>query len=376
MERVYLDYNASTPLDPSVRDAIIPYLSTAFGNPSSSHWAGRPAREAVDQARCRVAALLGCLPEEVVFTSGGTEANNHALKGTFFANGAAGHFVASAVEHPAVVEPLRFLQSLGAEVSVVPVDRYGMIDPSDVAAAIRKNTLLVSVMHANNEVGTVQPIAEISDLCRAAGVMFHTDAAQSVGKIATRVDELGVDMLSMAAHKFYGPKGVGALYIRKGVRLEPLMHGAGHEAGRRAGTENVSLLVGLGQAADLAADLGPMDEVLRLREVFWARLRETFGENVVLNGHPELRLPNTLNVAFIGHVGGEILAAMPEVAATTGSACHSGTVDMSPVLRAMNTPEQIAAGTIRFSLGRLSSESDVEHVVSQLTHILTSRARA
>ena len=376
MDRIYLDYNASTPLAPSVRDAIIPYLSTAYGNPSSSHWAGRPAREAVDQARRRVAGLLGCSPEEIVFTSGGTEANNHALTGVFYANGAAGHFVTSAIEHPAIIEPLRFLQSLGAEVSVVPVDRYGMIDPSDVAAAIRKDTLLVSVMHANNEVGTVQPIAEISACCRAAGVMFHTDAAQSVGKIATRVDDLGVDMLSMAAHKFYGPKGVGALYIRKGVRLEPLMHGAGHEAGRRAGTENVSLLVGLGQAAELAADLEPMDEVLRIREVFWARLQEVFGESVVLNGHPTLRLPNTLSVAFIGHVGGDILAAMPEVAATTGSACHSGTVDMSPVLKAMNTPEEIASGTIRFSLGRSSSEADVEHVVEQLTRVLMSSARA
>ncbi len=372
MDRIYLDYNASTPIDPSVRNAIFPYLESAYGNPSSAHWAGMPARHAVKVARAHVADLLGCSVHEVVFTSGGTEANNHALKGCFFANGAKGHYVTSAVEHPAIVEPLRFLRTLGAEVTVVPVDRFGVVDAQGVADAIRRDTVLVSVMHANNEVGTVQPIAELSAVCREADVPLHTDAAQSVGKIPTNVDDLGVDLMSIAAHKFYGPKGVGALYMRDGVKLEPFMHGAGHESGRRAGTENVPLIVGLGQAAILAQNLGPMSQVVQLRDLFWSLLVDEFGEGVVLNGHPERRLPNTLNVSFIGRVGGDILAAMPEVAATTGSACHSGSVQMSPVLKAMATSETVATGTIRFSLGRKTTSDDIERVVERLSQIVES----
>jgi cysteine desulfurase len=225
-------------------------------------------------------------------------------------------------------------------------------------------------MHANNEVGPIQPLDEISSVCHDAGVLFHTDAAQSIGKIPSRVDDLGVDLLSIAAHKFYGPKGVGALYIRNGVTLEPFMHGAAHEGGRRAGTENVPLIVGLGQAAVLAADLEPMERVLSLRESFWAQLRGALGDAVVLNGNPDKRLPNTLNVSFVGHIGSQILPAMPEVAATTGSACHSGTVEMSPVLKAMGTTERVAAGTIRFSLGRTSSESDIDDVLGRLRLVL------
>jgi cysteine desulfurase len=372
LDRIYLDYNASTPLDAAVRDAIVLYLETAYGNPSSTHWAGVPARRAIEDARSKIAGLLGCSPEEIVFTSGGTEANNHALKGVFFASGAKGHFVTSSVEHPAIVEPLRFLQTLGAKVTMVPVDRYGLVDPADVLAAIGPDTLLVSVMHANNEVGTIQPVKEISAICRQAGVLMHTDAAQTVGKIPTGVDELGVDLMSIAGHKFYGPKGVGALYIRSGIRLEPFMHGAGHESGRRAGTENVPYIVGLGQAALLAEDLEPMTRVERLRDLFWSKLVTAFGERVALNGHPERRLPNTLNVSFIGSVGADILAAMPEVAATTGSACHAGSVEMSPVLKAMNTPEHIAAGTIRFSLGRMTRESEIEQVVGRLREVIPS----
>lgn len=370
MERVYLDYNASTPLDERVRHAIVPALDTAFGNPSAGHWAGTPAREAIDAARIRVAALLACAPSEVVFTSGGTEANNHALKGAFHANGGRGHFVTTTVEHPAIIQPCRFLERLGAEVTYVPVDSFGMVDPDDVAAAVRSDTVLVSVMHANNEVGTIQPIPEISQVCRAADVLFHTDAAQSVGKIPTDVGELGVDLLSVAAHKLYGPKGIGVLYIRDGVHLEPFMHGAGHEAGRRAGTENVPLIAGLGEAARLAGDLRGVDRVRQLRDRFWAMLQEAFGEGIVLNGHPEHRLPNTLNVSFVGHVGFEILAAMPEVAATIGSACHSGSVRMSPVLEAMHTPVDVAAGTIRFSLGRPTTVREIEYVTKRLREVL------
>lgn len=368
MERIYLDYNASTPIAPEVREAMLPFLETAYGNPSSTHWAGSPAREAVETARRQVAGLLGCAPSEVVLTSGGTEANNYAIKGAFYASGAKGHFVTTAIEHPAIVEPLRFLERMGAEVTVVPVDSTGMVDPADIASSIQPDTVLATVMHANNEVGTIQPIREIAEICHTSGVLFHTDAAQSVGKISTRVDELGVDMLSLAGHKFYGPKGVGALYVREGVTLEPFMHGAGHEAGRRAGTENVLLDVGLGVAAVLAKDLSPATRMRELRDHFWLRLQEEFGDQVVLNGHPQHRLPNTLNVSFVGCIGADILAAMPDVAATTGSACHAGSVKMSPVLAAMQTPENVAAGTIRFSLGRGTTEDMISSVVHQLVN--------
>lgn len=371
MDRIYLDYNASTPLTAEVREAMYPFLDSAYGNPSSNHWAGRPAREAVEQARQQVADLLGCSEAEVVFTSGGTEANNHALKGVFHANGARGHIITTAVEHPAITEPCRFLERLGAEVTYVPVDSTGMVDPGAIEAAVTPDTILVSVMHANNEVGTIQPIEGISAICRHAGVLLHTDAAQSGGKIPTDVRELGVDLMSIAAHKFYGPKGVGALFIRDGVRLEPFMHGAGHEGGRRAGTENVLLDVGLGAAATLAGDLKPVERMRGLRDRFWSQLRDEFGDLVVLNGHPDQRLPNTLSVSFVGHVGVEILAAMPEVAATTGSACHQGSVTMSPVLAAMGTSEDVAAGTIRFSLGRPTMPEDLGHVVAMLKQALS-----
>ncbi|MGE5228833.1 MAG: cysteine desulfurase family protein [Deltaproteobacteria bacterium] len=369
---IYLDYNASTPIAPEVREAMLPYLVQHYGNPSSAHWAGTPAARAVARARAQVAALLGCSPREVVFTSGGTEANNTALKGVVEASGLERpHIVTTAVEHPAVVEPCRYLERHGVDVTFVGVDGAGMVDPDDIAAAIRPETVLVSVMHANNEVGTIQPIAEVARVTREAGVLLHSDGAQSVGKIPTRVDDLGVDLLSIAAHKFYGPKGVGALYVREGTSLEPLMHGAGHEDGRRAGTENVLLDIALGAAAELAADLAWTHGARELRDWTWLQMQDRWGERVALNGHPTERLPNTLNVSFLGRDGREILAAVPDVAASTGSACHSGGTEPSPVLAAMGVPREAGAGAVRLSLGRMTTREELETLVERLAGVLS-----
>jgi cysteine desulfurase len=371
MRRIYLDYNASTPIAPEVAAAMRGVLDEAFGNPSSLHWAGTPARQMVEEARGQVADLLGCTAPEIVFTSGGSEANNLALKGVFFTSGRKRpHFIATGIEHPAIVAPLRFLERLGAEVTWLPVDGTGRIDPDDLRRAIRADTVLVTVMHANNEVGTIQPIAECAAIAREHGVLFHTDAAQAVGKIPTRVDDLGVDLLTIAGHKFYAPKGVGALYVRDGVRLEPLIHGAGHEGGRRAGTESALLATALGAACRLAAgDIGSV-EMTALRDRFWRALQDHFGELVRLNGHPEHRLPNTLNVSFVGRVGADILGALDSVAASTGSACHSGRVELSPVLHAMGVPPEVGIGAIRFSLGRGTTDEEIDVVVGRLKRVI------
>ncbi|HET9552234.1 MAG TPA: cysteine desulfurase family protein [Anaeromyxobacteraceae bacterium] len=365
--RIYLDFNASTPLDPAVVAAMLPFLGEHYGNPSSQHWAGAPAKAAVERARAQVAALLGCQPDEIVFTSGGSEANNHALKGVFFAHRHRGdHVVTSAVEHPAVVQPLRFLEALGARVTVVPVDRRGRVDPEDVRRALTPRTILVSVMHANNEVGTVQPIAEIAAIARAAGALVHTDAAQSVGKIPARVDDLGVDLLSVAGHKLHAPKGVGALYVRRGTAIEPLVHGAGHERGRRAGTESVLLEVGLGAACEAASAWVGMPSVRALRDRFEAALRERLGDGVTVNGAGAERLPNTASVNFVGQVGAEVLARLPGVAASTGSACHAGSVELSPVLAAMGVAPREGMGAVRFSLGRTTTWEELQVVLDRL----------
>ena len=372
MKQIYLDYNASTPVAPEVAAIMRGMLEDGFGNPSSPHWAGAPARQAVESARRQVAGLLGCAPEEIVFTSGGSEANNLALKGVFFASGRERpHIVATRIEHPAIVAPCQFLERLGATVTWLPVDGTGRVDPDDLRRAITPNTIVVSIMHANNEVGTIQPIADCAAIAHEHGILFHSDAAQSVGKIPTRVENLGVDLLTIAGHKLYAPKGIGALYIRQGIALEPLIHGAGHESGRRAGTESALLAAALGEASILAADLEPMREVEALRDRFWARLQEHFGAGVVLNGHPEQRLPNTLNVCFVGRVGADILAALPEVAASTGSACHSGRIELSPVLLAMDVEPEVGMGAIRFSLGRGTTGEDLDAVVAGLTALLT-----
>jgi cysteine desulfurase len=373
MARIYLDYNASTPIAAGVAAAMRPLLDDAFGNPSSGHWAAAPAKAALDKARSQVAALLGCAPDEVVFTSGGSEANNLALKGTFFALRQRGeHIVTTTVEHPAVLAPCRFLEGLGATITYLPVDGTGRVDPDDVRRAITPRTILISVMHANNEVGTIEPIEEIGAIAREHGIAFHTDAAQSVGKIPTKVDALRVDLLTIAGHKLYAPKGVGALYVGRGTKLEPLIHGAGHEGGRRAGTESALLAVGLGAACDLAQDLAPMERVRALRDGFWQKLRQHFGDRVVLNGHPTQRLPNTLNVSFVGRVGADILARLDGVAASTGSACHSGRIELSPVLEAMGVDPEVGMGAVRFSLGRATTREEIEVVLDRLTDILAA----
>jgi cysteine desulfurase len=370
---IYLDYNASTPVDPAVAEAMRPFLGDAFGNPSSGHWASAPAKAALDRARSQVAALLGAAPDEIVFTSGGSEANNLAIEGTFFELNRPGtHIITSAIEHPAVLAPCRFLERFGASVTYIPVDGSGLIDPEDVRRAISPQTLLISIMHANNEVGTIQPIAEIGAIARQHGIRFHTDAAQSIGKIPTKVDELGVDMLTIAGHKLYAPKGVGALYVRRGLELEPLIHGAGHESGRRAGTESALLAAGLGTACALAADLASMRHVEALRDRLWKALQERFNEDVALNGHPTHRLPNTLNVSFVGRIGADILGQLRNVAASTGSACHSGQIELSPVLAAMRVPERIGMGAIRFSLGRHTTADEIDAVVARLATIALS----
>ncbi|MCC0006688.1 MAG: cysteine desulfurase [Hyphomicrobiaceae bacterium] len=368
MQRIYLDYNASTPIAPEVVAAMRPYLDEGFGNPSSGHWAGLPAREAVERARGQVAGLLGCAHDEVVFTSGGSEANNHALKGVAFAlRGKGNHIVTSAIEHPAILKPCEHLSKLGLDITHVPVDRFGCVDPVDIRRAITPRTILVSIMHANNEVGTIQPIEQISRITRERGILLHTDAAQSVGKISTNVEDLSVDLMSIAGHKFYAPKGIGALYIRRGTAIEPLVHGAGHEAGRRAGTESALLCTALGAAAELAADLKPMSRVRELRDSFWQQLDAALGNRIVLNGHPTYRLPNTLNVSFVGQVGADILASLAGVAASTGSACHSGRIELSPVLRAMGITPEVGMGAIRFSLGRATTHSEIDSIVAKIS---------
>ena len=374
--RIYLDHNASTPLAPCVAAKMREVMEDAFGNPSSLHWAGAPARVHVERARAQVAELLGCETAEIVFTSGGSESNNFALKGVFFARTReieSPHVITTRVEHPAIVVPCEFLARLGARITMLPVDGTGCIDPDDLRRAITPNTILASVMHANNEVGTILPIEACAAIAREHGVTFHTDAAQSVGKIPTRVDALGVDLLSIAGHKIYAPKGIGALYIRAGTKIEPLVHGAGHEHGRRAGTESAMLASALGEACRLAVDRPEMVRIERLRDRFWSALQQRFGDRVALNGHPVSRLPNTLNVSFIGREGAEVLARLEGVAASTGSACHSGRVELSPVLAAMQVPEHIGMGAVRFSLGRTTTGEEIDTVVSRLAGIVGDR---
>jgi cysteine desulfurase len=366
---IYLDYNATTPVDPMVADAIEPYLRQHFGNPSSTHVYGRNAHQAVERAREQVAILIGARADEIVFTGCATEANNLAIRGMARALRDKGrHVITSAVEHPAVEQPCRRLGEDGWEVSVIPVDKYGQVNPAQLSDALRDDTVLVSIMHANNEVGTIQPVEEIAAITRPRGILLHTDAAQSVAKIPVSVDDLSVDLLTLAGHKFYATKGVGALYVRHGTPLQPVLVGAGHEAGLRPGTENVPAIVGMGEAARLAYELNPghTQQLRLLRDQLHARLTDAI-PGILLNGHPEQRLPNTLNLSFPGMDGRDLLAhAAAEVAASVGSACHEDDETVSGVLGAMGIETDRARGAVRLSLGTPSTEADIERAAKAL----------
>ncbi len=370
MRHLYFDYSATTPIAPSVQAAMSPLLAEHFGNPSSSHAHGRAAAEAVEDARGQLALLLGCDCEEIVFTSGGTESNNLALKGVLLGQTPAvgGHLVISAVEHPSVTEPARFLERLGYDLSIVGVTGPGVVQPAAVRAAIRPDTRLVSIMHANNVVGAIQPLRQIAAICHEHAIPLHTDAAQSVGKIRTLVDELEVDLLTVAGHKMYAPKGVGALYVRRGVQLEPIQHGGGQEAGLRAGTENVAAIAGLGRAASLAAkSLDQNHERLAgLRDRLWQKLFAEIGNPLVLHAALAERLPGILSVSFPGIAAHELLARIAELSASAGSACHSQAQSVSPTLAAMGVTDDQARGTVRLSVGWYTTEEEVDRAASLL----------
>ncbi len=368
MTRIYLDYNASTPIAPRVLEEMMPYLTTKFGNPSSSHSFGVECRAGLEQARERLANLLGCSASEIIFTSGATESNNMVIKGIAKKSGKGKHFITSQIEHPAVLEPCRHLEKYGYKITYLPVDRRGLVDPEELRRSIMSDTALISIMHANNEVGTIQDIAALARIALEKGVLFHTDAAQSVGKIPVRVDDLGVDFLTVAGHKFYAPKGVGALYIREGKKLPPFLHGAGHERGMRPGTENVASVVGLGAACELAIQVEGTEgaRLKKLGKRLFDGLSKA-GIKVHLNGHPDRKLPNTWNISFEGYDTSEVMAALgSDIAVSAGAACHGDSVTASHVLVAMEVPVELARGAVRFSLGRETTEAEIDAVIARL----------
>jgi len=371
MKPVYLDYNATTPIDSEVAEAMMPYMEQYFGNPSSLHWYGIQSKKAVQKARSQVALLLNCKPEEIIFTSGGTESNNFAIKGAALANRNKGnHIITSTIEHPAVTEVCKYLEAGGFQTSYIPVDETGLIDLVKLEKSITSQTILITVMHANNEVGTIQPIQEISEIARKHGIIVHTDAAQSVGKISTDVNELGVDLLSVAGHKIYAPKGIGALFVREGIQLEKFMHGAGHERNMRAGTENVLEIVGLGKACEIAK-LGLKRNITHMKEIrdrLYNGLKEKI-KNIRLNGHPEKRLPNTLSIGFRNIEASSLLNELiiADIAVSAGSACHAGSTTISHVLAAMNVPMEFARGTLRLSTGIMTTEEEIDRVIKVIS---------
>jgi cysteine desulfurase len=372
--KIYLDHNATTPLDPAVVGAVKEILEDEFGNPSSAYSLGTRAKERIEQARRDVASLLGCDPEEVIFTSGGSESNNSVLKGTIDLKRPADfHIITSAVEHPAILNPALFLMELGVDVTFLSVDRFGVIDPDDVRKAVRSKTTLISIMLANNETGTLEPIKEVAAIGRELGVPVHTDAAQAFGKLPLDVGDLGVDFLSVAGHKLYAPKGIGALFVKKGRKLTPLIHGASQEMGKRAGTENTLLTVGLGAACRVArANIGR--DVLHSKSLR-DRLETLLFQNLdglVLNGHPQKRLPNTLNVSVPGVEGAKILAGIPSLMASTGAACHDRSVKLSHVLSAMGVPPGVGMGALRLTVGRSNTVEQIE----EAARLIVERVRS
>jgi cysteine desulfurase len=379
MAIIYLDYAATTPVHPDVLKAMLPYFTESFGNPSTLYTYGQDAKAAIEEARASVAVLIGSKPEEIVFTSGGTEADNYALEGAAYANEKRGnHIITSAIEHHAVLETCKFLEKRGFSVTYVPVDGNGLVDPDAVKKAITPKTVLVSVMHANNEVGTIEPIAEIGKITREAGILFHTDAVQTAGHIPIDVNEIGVDFLSMSAHKLYGPKGVGMLYVRKGKGLVPFMHGGEQEKRRRAGTENVPGIVGFGKAAEIARK-EMTEEAKRLTGLRDRLIAGIMGriEDSRLNGHPLKRLPNNVNIT-IDFVEGESMCLnldMEGICASTGSACSSGSLEASHVLLAMGLRHEQAHGSLRFTLGKWTTEQEINRVLDILPPIV-SKLRA
>jgi len=369
---IYLDYNATSPIDPIVAIAMKPYLEQYFGNPSSSHQYGVQAKTAIEKARMQIAEMIQANPTEIVFTSGGTESNNFALKGAAFANQEKGnHIITTVIEHPAIIEVCKFLETKGFKVTYLPVDEFGIIRIKDLKQSITKNTILISVMHANNEVGSIQPIKEIGDLAKKNGIVFHTDAAQSIGKIAVDVNEMGVDLLSIAGHKIYAPKGIGAIYIRKGVKLEKLIHGADHERNLRAGTENVLEIVGLGKAAELIVDnlKDYQKQYANKRDLLEKLLKEKFPQ-IKRNGHKVKSLPNTLSISFPKVEANTLISKLHGVAASAGAACHSENITVSTVLQAMLVRLNYAMGTIRFSTGRATSKDDIEKAVEEIVETI------
>ena len=369
---VYLDYNSTTPIDKEVVNEMIPYIQTFFGNPSSSYLIGRKNKEAIEGARKQVANLINAKPEEIIFTSGGTESNNHAIRGTAYANKDKGkHIITSSIEHPAVTEVCRYLNLSGYEITWLPVDTFGMVNPKDVENAVRPDTVLITIMHANNEVGTIQSVKEIASIAQQRNITFHTDAAQSVGKIDTDVITLGVDLLTIAGHKLYAPKGIGALYIKQGTKIENLMYGAGQERGIRPGTENVIQIVGLGKACEIAKrDFDKnRQNILSMRKRLLNGLRNNFGDKVKVNNYLENSLPNTLSIAF-DKVEAHTLASLisSDVLISTGSACHSDNMEISPVLKAMNVDIMTAASTVRISTGKNTFEEEIDFATEILSN--------
>jgi cysteine desulfurase len=372
---IYLDFNATTPLDTEVIEAMKPFMDREFGNPSSTHWFGIAPKKAIEKARIQVAEILNCEPNEIIFTSGGTESNNHAIIGTSQSLKHKGnHIITSEIEHPAVSNVCSHLKSFGFSVTRVAVDKDCLVSSSDIKKAITPQTILITIMHTNNEVGTIEPIEEIADIAKEQGIILHTDAAQSVGKIATNVKSLGVDMLSVAGHKLYAPKGIGALYIRKGICPNIFMHGAGQEMGKRAGTENVPGIVGLGKACEVAGrdfDINSA-RMKKTRDALFKGLQKGWFD-LQRNGHPEKVLPNTLSVSFKGFEANCILEEIGlEIAASAGAACHSDLVEISHVLLAMNIPDPWAKGTIRFSTGKSTSDSDIETAIRVILKALNT----